>query len=149
MKFTAFLLVGLMVTLAAHAAPAISTLSWTAPTDRVDGTPLAPTEIEQFRIYHAVDIGDNPLAIGPDYSIVSGENTAKITIELTPRPEPYVVSFAITTVDTDGLQSVLSETVTKTFDAQSTAKPNAPTNLTFTVACVDGSGCEITETTGE
>jgi len=30
---------------------------------------------------------------------------------------------------------------------KSTAKPNAPTSLTFTVACADGSGCEITEIT--
>jgi len=39
------------------------------------------------------------------------------------------------------------KTVTKTFDVKSTAKPNAPTSLTFTVTCTDG--CVITETTGE
>jgi len=51
-------------------------------------------------------------------------------------------------VDRDGLQSVLSETVTKSFNVESTAKPNAPTQLMFSVACADGSGCEITEVTG-
>ena len=130
-------------------APAVSTLNWTAPTTRTDGTPLAPTEIQEFRVYYGIDIGESPLAIGPDYTAVSGENAAVITVELVPRPEPYVISFAITTVDRDGLQSVLSDTVTKTFDVKSTAKPNAPTQLMFTVACADGSGCVITETTGE
>ena len=146
-KFTVFLLVGMLATLAAHAAPATSTLSWDAPTTRVDGTPLKATQIEEFRIYHGIDVGPDPLAIGPDYTAVSGENATDITIELVPRVEPYVVSFAITTVDRDGLQSVLSDTVTKTFEAKSTAKPNAPTQLMFTVACADGSGCEITEVT--
>ena len=129
-------------------APAVSTLNWTAPTTRVDGTPLAPTEIQEFRVYHGIDIGPDPLAIGPEYTAVSGENATDITIELVPRADPYVISFAITTVDRDGLESVLSETVTKSFDVESTAKPNAPTQLMFSVACADGSGCEITEVTG-
>ena len=132
---------------AAFAAPATSTLSWDAPTTRADGTPLAPAQIEEFRIYHGIDIGPDPLAIGPDYTAVSGENATDIMIELVPRVEPYVISFAITTVDRDGLQSVLSETATKAFDVESTAKPNAPTSLEFTVVCGDGSGCEITEVT--
>ena len=137
-----------MASFGIFAAPATSTLTWTAPTTRVDGTPLQATQIEEFRIYYGVDIGENPLAIGPDYTAVSGENATDITIELVPRADPYVISFAITTVDRDGLQSALSETVTKTFDVESTAKPNAPTQLMFSVACADGSGCEITEVTG-
>ena len=70
-----------------------------------------------------------------------------IKIDLTPRPEPYVISFAITTVDRDGLESALSETVSKTFDVDSTADPAAPTSLQFTINCVDG--CSVTEVTGE
>ena len=148
MKFAAFLFVGLLVTLAAQAAqaaPATSELSWTAPSTRVDGTPLQATQIEEFRVYHGIDIGPDPLAIGPEYTAVTGENAAEITIDLTPRPEPYVISFAITTVARDGLQSVLSNTVSKTFDVKSTAVPSAPTSVTFTVVC--GDGCEITEIT--
>ena len=128
-------------------APAVSTLSWDAPTTRVDGTPLQATQIEEFRVYHGIDIGENPLALGLDYTAVTGENAAEITIDLTPRPEPYVISFAITTVDRDGLESALSETVSKTFQVDSTAAPSAPTNLQFTIVC--GDGCTITETTGE
>jgi hypothetical protein len=135
----------LLTSFGAFAAPAVSTLSWDAPTTRVDGTPLQATQIEEFRVYHGIDIGPDPLAIGPEYTAVSGENATDITIDLTPRPEPYVISFAITTVDRDGLESVLSETVTKTFNVKSTAVPSAPTSVTFTVVC--GDGCEITEIT--
>ena len=124
-------------------APAVSTLSWDAPTTRVDGTPLAPTEIQEFRVYYGIDIGPDPLAIGPEYTAVSGENATDITIELVPRADPYVISFAITTVDRDGLESALSETVSKTFQVDSTAAPSAPTNLQFTIVC--GDGCTITE----
>ena len=131
----------------AFAAPAVSTLSWDAPTTRVDGTPLQVTQIEEFRVYHGIDIGPDPLAIGPEYTAVTGENATDITIELVPRADPYVISFAITTVDRDGLQSVLSETVSKTFQVDSTAAPSAPTNLQFTIVC--GDGCTVTEVTGE
>ena len=132
-----------LVSFGAVAAPATSTLSWDAPTTRVDGTPLQATQIEEFRVYHGIDIGENPLAIGPEYTAVTGENATDITIELVPRADPYVISFAITTVDRDGLESVLSETVSKTFQVDSTAAPSAPTNLQFTIVC--GDGCTITE----
>jgi len=137
----------LLTSFGAFAAPAVSTLSWDAPTTRVDGTPLQATQIEEFRVYYGIDIGPDPLAIGPEYTAVTGENAAEITIDLTPRPEPYVISFAITTVDRDGRQSVLSETVSKTFDVDSTADPAAPTSLRFTINCVDG--CTVTEVTEE
>ena len=133
----------LLTSFGAFAAPAVSTLSWDAPTTRVDGTPLQATQIEEFRIYYGIDIGPDPLAIGPEYTAVSGENATDITIELVPRADPYVISFAITTVDRDGLESALSETVSKTFQVDSTAAPSAPTNLQFTIVC--GDGCTITE----
>ena len=143
MKFAAFLLVGMLVTLAVQAAPANSDLSWEAPTTRVDGTPLDPADIAEYRVYYTIN--GEPQGIDP--IVVNGTSASEtVTLELTPRVEPYVISFAITTVDTDGLESVLSETVSKTFDVESTAKPNAPTSLTFTVVC--GDGCSITEKTG-
>jgi len=54
-KFTGFMFVGLLVTLAAHSAPAPSDLSWTAPSTRVDGTPLAVEEIKEYRVYYTID----------------------------------------------------------------------------------------------
>ena len=70
-----------------------------------------------------------------------------VTLELLPRVEPYVVSFAIRTVDTDGLGSALSNIVSKTFQVDSTAAPVAPTSLEFTITC--GDGCSIVEVVDE
>ena len=145
MKFTAFLLVGLMVTLASHAAPAPSDLSWTAPDTRVDGTPLAAEEIAEYRVYYTID-GTAPGEGEP--IVVNGTSASEtVTLELLPRVEPYVVSFSITTVDTGGLESARSETVSKTLQVDSTAAPGAPTSLEFAITC--GDGCTITEKTGE
>ena len=120
-------------------AQSVSQLSWEPPTERVDGTPFAVEDIQEYRVYYTID-GTPPGEGEP--IVVSGTSTSEtVTLELLPRVEPYVVSFAITTVDRDGLQSVLSETVTKTFDVESTAKPNAPTNLQFEITC--GDGCTI------
>ena len=141
MKFATFLLVGFLVTLAgtASAAPATADLSWTAPSTRVDGTPLAAEEIKEYRVYYTID-GTAP---GEGEPIVVGGTSASetVTLELTPRLEPYVVSFAIKTVDTDGLGSALSDVVTKEFEVESTSNPGAPTNLQLEITC--GEGCTI------
>ena len=139
MKFAAFLFAGMMVTLAAHAAPANSNLSWEAPTTRVDGTALTAEEIKEYRVYYTID-GTAPGTGEP--IVVSGTSASEtVTLELTPRLEPYVVSFAIKTVDTDGFGSALSDVVTKEFEVESTSNPGAPTNLEFTIVC--GEGCVI------
>ena len=128
-----------LVSFGAVAAPATSTLSWTAPSTRVDGTPLAAEEIKEYRVYYTID-GTAP---GEGEPIVVGGTSASetVTLELTPRLEPYVVSFAIKTVDTDGLGSALSDVVTKEFEVESTSNPGAPTNLQFEITC--GEGCTI------
>ena len=141
MKFAAFLFVGMLVTLAAHAAPAPSNLSWEAPTTRVDGTALAAEEIKEYRVYYTID-GTAPGDGEP--IVVSGTSASEtVTLELLPRATPYVVSFSITTADTGGLESARSDTVSKTFNVDSTAAPGAPTSLEFTITC--GDGCKITE----
>ena len=143
MKFAAFLFVGLMITLAAHAAPATSELSWTAPTTRVDGTLLDPSEIAEYRVYYTID-GQSPSEGVP--IVVDGTSESEtVTLELLPRSTPYVVSFAISTVATDGLESAQSDTVSKTFQVDSTAAPGTPTSLEFTIVC--GEGCIVTEVT--
>jgi len=134
-----FLFSLVMFTQPAFAAPATSTLSWTPPVTRVDGTPFTVEEISEYRIYHAID---GPVEQGADYDTANDFQTREIiTLELAPRAEPYVVSFAVSTVDTDGLESALSETASKTFDVGSTAKPGAPTSITFSITC--GDGCTI------
>jgi hypothetical protein len=141
MKFAAFLFVGLLVTFAAQAAPATSDLSWTAPTTRVDGTPLQVEDIAEYRVYYSVD---NPVTVDSTEVVVGGSEVAStITLTLVPRADPYVVSFAVVTVDTDGRVSALSESVNKTFVVNSTAAPVPPTNIIFTITCT--SGCTITE----
>jgi hypothetical protein len=141
MKFAAFLFVGLLVTFAAQAAPATSDLSWTAPTTRVDGTPLQVEDIAEYRVYYSVD---NPVTVDSTEVVVGGSEVAStITLTLVPRADPYVVSFAVATVDTDGRVSALSEIVSKTFVVNSTAAPMPPTSLVFSITCIDE--CTIKE----
>ena len=123
----------------AFSATATSTLSWQPPTERVDGTPFSMEDIQEYRVYYTID-GTPP---GDGEPIVVGGTAVSetVTLELTPRLEPYVVSFAIKTVDTDGLGSALSEVVTKEFEVESTSEPGAPTNLQFEITC--GEGCTI------
>lgn len=135
----------LMLSTAAFGAEAWSELSWTAPDTRVDGTPLTLEEIAEYRVYYTID-GQTPGDGSP--VVVSGDSASKaVTLDLMPRADPYVVSFAITTVDMDGLESVRSETVSKTFAVSSTAPPTAPTSVQFTITC--GDGCTITEKVGQ
>ena len=123
----------------AFSATATSTLSWQPPTERVDGTPLTVEEIKEYRVYYTID--GTPPGDGEPI-VVSGTSASEtVTLELLPRVEPYVVSFAIKTVDTDGLESALSEVVSKTFNVDSDAGPSAPTSLEFTITC--GDGCTI------
>jgi hypothetical protein len=129
----------------AVAAPATADLSWTAPDTRVDGTILEASEIAEYRVFYSVD---GTIDGSGDYVTVSGASAEQvISLELEPRPEPYVVTFAVRTVTTDGLESVLSESISKTFQVDSTATPAAPTSLYFSISCVDG--CTVTEVTGE
>jgi len=75
-------------------------LSWDPPTQRESGTDLALTEIKGYEIYFTPTEGDT-------FSReVDASNT---TLALTLVPGEYSISMR--TVDTDGLYSVLSESV--------------------------------------
>ena len=140
-KLAAFLLVGLMVTLAVQASPAVSTLSWEAPTERVDGTPFSMEDIQEYRVTYTIDgevAGDRPPVV-IDFAAVNAE----IVVELTPREMPYVVAFQIVVVDTEGRVSRPSDPVSKEFAVDSTASPQPPTNIQFRITC--GDSCEIEE----
>ncbi len=122
------------------AAEAPSTLSWTPPTTYVDGSPLSVEEIQEYRIYYAVD---EAVVKTTEYITANDfQKRAVITLTLTPRVAPYVVNFAMSTVATNGMESALSETVSKKFNLNTTAEPSAPTAITVTISCNDG--CTIT-----
>ncbi len=123
------------------AAPVTAQLSWTVPTTRADGTPLAASEIDEYRIYYAVGGDVAADANAAHVKVISG--TAQVvTIELTPRPEPYVLNFGARAVDTRGNVSALSNIASTTARVDSTAAPSAPTNLQFEISCA--SGCVVT-----
>lgn len=132
------LVVGLL-SVVAQAAPVSADLSWTAPGAREDGTALDPSEIAEYRIYHAVD---DDIDSESDPIIVTGGNTEVVTIELVPRAEPYDLLFAVTAVDTEGRESDLSNVAIVTALVQSTAAPAPPTSLRFEIRC-DGE-CSVT-----
>ncbi len=123
----------------AHAADASALLSWSAPTTRVDGTPLTRSEIAEYRIYYVIDAAP-PTVTGANFTSVTSEGTT-ITLQLTPRAQPYTVHFAATAVDTAGRESPLSPVVSKQFLVESTSKPGAPTSVKFEISC--GDGCAI------
>lgn len=120
-----------------QAAEVTANLEWTAPTERTDGTPLAPEEIANYRVYYGVDSppGDEPVAV------IEGQ-AETLTIDLAPRPESYTVQFAVTAVDADGRESERSNVVAQSFMVTSTAAPSAPTRLRIEIACASGD-CQI------
>ena len=125
----------------AVAAPATSTLSWEPPTERVDGTPFAVEDIQEYRVTYTIDgkVDANRTPVILDFAAVN----AKIVVELTPRELPYVVAFQIVVVDTEGRVSLPSDPVSKEFAVDSTASPQPPTNIQFRITC--GDSCEIEE----
>lgn len=123
---------------AAHAAPVHADLEWQAPATRADGTPLQAGELAEYRVYWSVDSAIDATAAPV---VVSGRVTELVTIELTPRAEPYTLRFAVTAVDNDGRESDLSNIVTHTVKVASTASPTPPTFLRLEISC--GSGCVI------
>jgi hypothetical protein len=135
----------LALSTAAFGGEAPANLSWVAPDTREDGTPLTLEEIKEYLIYYTID-GQTPGDGSP--IVVNGTlGSQTVTLDLLPRAAPYVVGFAISTVDMDGLKSVRSNVVSKTFNIDSTAKPSAPTDIQFTIIC--GAGCTITEKVGQ
>jgi len=129
----------------AIAVEAPSTLSWKAPTTRVDGTTMTVNEIEEYRAFYAID--GEPTTDSEFIVIDFAATTEVITLQLQPRAEPYTISFAIMTVDTQDRQSLLSNVVSKQFQVESTSNPGVPTMLQFSISIADG--FTITEVTDQ
>ena len=134
-----------LVSFGAVAAPATSTLSWEPPTERVDGTPFAVEDIQEYRVTYTIDgkVDANRTPVILDFAAVN----AKIVVDLTPREMPYVVALQIVVVDTEGRVSRPSDPVSKEFAVDSTASPQPPTNIQFRITC--GDSCEIEEIVAE
>jgi len=79
-------------------------LSWSLPSSRADGSDLELYEIETFRIYHTTEDGSVEEVLE-----VPGDETELDLSAL----EAGTHLFAITVVDSNGLESDFSETVTK------------------------------------
>ena len=80
-------------------------LSWTAPVEREDGTPISMSEIAGYRVYYGTTEGNYPnqLEIADSYNMQAMlSNLASGTY--------YIV---VTSYDMDGRESAFSEVVTK------------------------------------
>lgn len=97
-------------------------LSWTLPTERVDGTALAPSEITSVKIYYSAGSG------GP-YSLLatlSGDATTYLDPNRSPGLHCYVATAtALSTDGTSDLESGFSDEACK----RVLAAPKPPGNL--------------------
>lgn len=82
-----------------------ASLSWSLPSQRADGSDLELYEIDSFRIYHTTEDG----SVETMYE-VKGDVTAYNLDNLVGGKH----IFAVSVVDTNGLESELSEAVSKT-----------------------------------
>ena len=106
------------------AFPALAeTLTWTPPTERVDGTPLDPeTEIAEYRLICGI------VTTSIDATVTEGNQHEVAKHEILPGYGSY--DCALVAVDTDGLESEPSNAVV--VEWQKTA-PVAPTDLLLIV----------------
>lgn len=73
-------------------------VSWTAPSEREDGSPLSLSEIASFHIYYGSEAGDYQNQIDID-----DPSAASAQVEELPSGTYYLV---VTAVDTDGRESL-------------------------------------------
>lgn len=136
------ILVALLVgySTAANAAEVYADLSWTPPSTRTDGTPLALTDLGGYRVYQSADgLNYLPIADLTDPTITAYTATSEQPIQ----EAAITLYFSVTAYDVDGLESAHSEVVAKTFLLESTAQPSAPGNVDGSMRC--GPGCVVTE----
>lgn len=115
-------------------------LGWEAPTARENGESLDPSELSEYRIYYAP--GDRIPATTEPIAIVGGEAISEVVnLDLPPRQQPYPLTFAVTAVDHNGLESDLSNTVTVLARVRSTVPPAPPTRFAVEIRC--GEDCVV------
>jgi hypothetical protein len=112
-----FIIAAILSLSAFSAFAEIATVTWVAPTQRVDGTPLTLEELREFRIYWGLGTNFNNM------SVVSDATLTTYVIDGLDIPGTY--SFRMTAVDTEGRESGYSMVATKT--VVSTSPPLPPT----------------------
>jgi hypothetical protein len=78
-------------------------LSWVAPVEREDGTPISMSEIAGYRVYYGTTAGDYPNMLE-----ITGSGTMNTTISGLISDTYYIV---VTTYDVDGRESVHSSMI--------------------------------------
>lgn len=130
----------LLFGLAANAAEV--DITWQAPTQNVDGTPL--TDLAGFTVY----VGESTRNY--TQSVVINDPTAtsavvQVTIPLSQGDND--VYIAMTASDDDGNESAYSNEIVQTVTVVDDVPPDAPTILTLTITigidCPDGVTCVV------
>jgi hypothetical protein len=91
-----------------NAAPASGqdiNLSWVAPVEREDGTPISMSEIAGYRVYYGASQGNYTNEVE-----IADSNTMQVTLSNLTTGTYYI---AVTTIDTDGRESGFSQAVSK------------------------------------
>jgi|GEM_PF-2650733 len=81
------------------------TLSWIAPVEREDGTPISMAEIAGYRVYYGTSPGSYTNQVD-----VQGGSTMQVTLTNLTKGAYYIV---VTTYDSDGRESAYSQEVVK------------------------------------
>lgn len=102
--------------LAPPAVPTAVSVSWTAPTQNTDGSPL--TDLASFNIYQGTSI--------PTLVKVGTTTTMGYT---TPSLPPGTYFFAVSAVNSAGTESVLSASISATIAPPAPKVPNAPSDV--------------------
>lgn len=82
-------------------------LNWVPPSTRLDGSPLLATDVASYRIYYALE-GSDP---SKDTVVPVGGNITTLQITLT---AAGTYTFAMTTLDSSGLEGPLSTPISVT-----------------------------------
>jgi hypothetical protein len=78
-------------------------LSWVAPVEREDGTPISMADIAGYRVYFGIREGEYTNEVD-----VHGSDNMQVSVDRLPTGTYYIV---VTTVDSDGRESAYSETI--------------------------------------
>ena len=84
----------------------VATLSWVAPTERTDGSPLPNNEIAGYRIYKGTSADNISLAVE-----ISGPDTTDYKFSNLEKGTHY---FAVCAVSSENIEGAFTEIVSKT-----------------------------------